>query len=90
MAGSGIRLDGNIVHTNESLARIVDWSVAMSAAVAVVVEVRVDVDPDVWWECVPPDDVDALTVVLRRLIASPAERERLAAGARGQLTSGSS
>jgi glycosyltransferase involved in cell wall biosynthesis len=31
---------------------------------------------------VPPDDVDALAVVLRRLIESPAERERLAAGAR--------
>jgi glycosyltransferase involved in cell wall biosynthesis len=31
---------------------------------------------------VPPDDVDALAAVLRRLIASPAERERLAAGAR--------
>ena len=31
---------------------------------------------------VPPDDVDALAVVLRRLIESPAERKRLAAGAR--------
>ena len=31
---------------------------------------------------VPPDDVDALANVLRRLIASPSERERLAAGAR--------
>jgi glycosyltransferase involved in cell wall biosynthesis len=31
---------------------------------------------------VPPDDVDALAAVLRRLIASPSERERLAAGAR--------
>jgi glycosyltransferase involved in cell wall biosynthesis len=31
---------------------------------------------------VPPDDVDALAAVLRRLIESPDERERLAAGAR--------
>jgi glycosyltransferase involved in cell wall biosynthesis len=31
---------------------------------------------------VPPDDVDALAAVLRRLIEDPAERERLAAGAR--------
>jgi glycosyltransferase involved in cell wall biosynthesis len=31
---------------------------------------------------VPPDDIDALAAVLRRLIANPAERERLAAGAR--------
>jgi glycosyltransferase involved in cell wall biosynthesis len=31
---------------------------------------------------VPPDDVDALAAVLRRLIASPSERECLAAGAR--------
>ena len=31
---------------------------------------------------VPPDDVDALAAVLRRLIESPGERERLAAGAR--------
>jgi glycosyltransferase involved in cell wall biosynthesis len=31
---------------------------------------------------VPPDDVEALAAVLRRLIASPSERERLAAGAR--------
>jgi glycosyltransferase involved in cell wall biosynthesis len=31
---------------------------------------------------VPPDDADALAAVLRRLIASPAERARLAAGAR--------
>ncbi len=31
---------------------------------------------------VPPDDVEALAAVLRRLIADPAERERLAAGAR--------
>ncbi len=31
---------------------------------------------------VPPDDVDALAVVLRRLIESPQERKRLAAGAR--------
>jgi glycosyltransferase involved in cell wall biosynthesis len=31
---------------------------------------------------VPPDDIDALAAVLRLLIADPAERERLAAGAR--------
>jgi glycosyltransferase involved in cell wall biosynthesis len=31
---------------------------------------------------VPPDDVDALGTALRRLIESPSERERLAAGAR--------
>jgi glycosyltransferase involved in cell wall biosynthesis len=31
---------------------------------------------------VPPDDVAALTATLRRLIENPAERERLAAGAR--------
>jgi glycosyltransferase involved in cell wall biosynthesis len=31
---------------------------------------------------VPPDDIDALAAVLRRLIGNPAERERLAAGAR--------
>ena len=31
---------------------------------------------------VPPDDVDALAAVLRRLIESPDERKRLAAGAR--------
>jgi glycosyltransferase involved in cell wall biosynthesis len=31
---------------------------------------------------VPPDDVDALAAILRRLIESPSERERLAAGAR--------
>ncbi len=31
---------------------------------------------------VPPDDVEALAAVLRRLIESPGERERLAAGAR--------
>jgi glycosyltransferase involved in cell wall biosynthesis len=31
---------------------------------------------------VPPDDEDALAAVLRRLIASPSEREALAAGAR--------
>lgn len=31
---------------------------------------------------VPPDDVEALAAVLRRLIENPAERERLAAGAR--------
>jgi glycosyltransferase involved in cell wall biosynthesis len=31
---------------------------------------------------VPPDDVDALCTALRRLIDSPSERERLAAGAR--------
>ena len=31
---------------------------------------------------VPPDDVAALAAALRRLIAQPAERERLAAGAR--------
>jgi glycosyltransferase involved in cell wall biosynthesis len=31
---------------------------------------------------VPPDDVDALAAVLRRLIESPSERDRLAAGAR--------
>jgi glycosyltransferase involved in cell wall biosynthesis len=31
---------------------------------------------------VPPDDADALAAVLRRLIEGPAERERLAAGAR--------
>jgi glycosyltransferase involved in cell wall biosynthesis len=36
---------------------------------------------------VPPDDVDALTGVLRRLIANPAERERLAAGARAAASS---
>jgi glycosyltransferase involved in cell wall biosynthesis len=35
---------------------------------------------------VPPDDVDALAVVLRRLIESPRERERLAAGARAAAT----
>jgi glycosyltransferase involved in cell wall biosynthesis len=35
---------------------------------------------------VPPDDVDALAVVLRRLIGSPSERERLAAGARAAAT----
>jgi glycosyltransferase involved in cell wall biosynthesis len=31
---------------------------------------------------VPPENVDALAVVLRRLIESPSERTRLAAGAR--------
>jgi len=31
---------------------------------------------------VPPDDVEALAAVLRRLVADPLERERLAAGAR--------
>jgi glycosyltransferase involved in cell wall biosynthesis len=31
---------------------------------------------------VPPDDVKALAAALRRLIESPDERERLAAGAR--------
>jgi glycosyltransferase involved in cell wall biosynthesis len=31
---------------------------------------------------IPPDDVNALAAVLRRLIATPAERQRLAAGAR--------
>jgi len=35
---------------------------------------------------VPPDDVDALAAVLRRLIESPPERERLAAGARAAAT----
>jgi glycosyltransferase involved in cell wall biosynthesis len=35
---------------------------------------------------VPPDDVAALAVVLRRLVADPAERERLAAGARAAAT----
>jgi glycosyltransferase involved in cell wall biosynthesis len=35
---------------------------------------------------VPPDDVDALATVLRRLIESPSERERLAAGARAAAT----
>jgi glycosyltransferase involved in cell wall biosynthesis len=36
---------------------------------------------------VAPDDVEALAVVLRRLIEDPAERERLAAGAREASTS---
>ena len=31
---------------------------------------------------VPPDDVEALAATLQRLIEDPAERERLAAGAR--------
>jgi glycosyltransferase involved in cell wall biosynthesis len=31
---------------------------------------------------VPPDDVEALAASLRRLIEDPAERKRLAAGAR--------
>src|ERR1700730_3513081 len=31
---------------------------------------------------VPPDDVDALATIMRRLIENPSERERLAAGAR--------
>jgi glycosyltransferase involved in cell wall biosynthesis len=31
---------------------------------------------------VPPEDVGALAAVLRHLIGSPSERERLAAGAR--------
>jgi hypothetical protein len=31
---------------------------------------------------VAPDDVEALTAILQRLIANPHERERLAAGAR--------
>jgi glycosyltransferase involved in cell wall biosynthesis len=35
---------------------------------------------------VPPDDVDALAAVLRRLIESPSERERLADGARAAAT----
>jgi glycosyltransferase involved in cell wall biosynthesis len=35
---------------------------------------------------VRPDDVAALAAVLRRLIESPAERERLAAGARAAAT----
>jgi glycosyltransferase involved in cell wall biosynthesis len=35
---------------------------------------------------VPPDDVDALAAVLRMLIESPSERERLAAGARAAAT----
>jgi glycosyltransferase involved in cell wall biosynthesis len=35
---------------------------------------------------VPPDDVDALAAILRRLIESPSERERLAAGARAAAT----
>jgi glycosyltransferase involved in cell wall biosynthesis len=33
----------------------------------------------------PPDDVEALAAALRRLIASPAERERLAAAARAAM-----
>ena len=36
---------------------------------------------------VPPDDVDALAAALRRLIETPAERARLAAGARGGAVS---
>jgi glycosyltransferase involved in cell wall biosynthesis len=36
---------------------------------------------------VAPDDVAALAVALRQLIAEPAERERLAAGARAAATS---
>ena len=36
---------------------------------------------------VPPDDVAALAAVLRQLIASPVERERLAAGARAAASS---
>jgi glycosyltransferase involved in cell wall biosynthesis len=35
---------------------------------------------------VPPDDVEALAIVLRRLIEGPSERERLAAGARAAAT----
>jgi glycosyltransferase involved in cell wall biosynthesis len=35
---------------------------------------------------VPPDDIDALAAVLRRLIESPSQRERLAAGARAAAT----
>jgi glycosyltransferase involved in cell wall biosynthesis len=35
---------------------------------------------------VPPDDVDALAAVLRGLIESPSQRERLAAGARAAAT----
>jgi glycosyltransferase involved in cell wall biosynthesis len=35
---------------------------------------------------VPPDDIDALVAVLRALIESPRERERLAAGARAAAT----
>jgi glycosyltransferase involved in cell wall biosynthesis len=35
---------------------------------------------------VPPDDVDALADILRRLIEEPCERERLAAGARAAAT----
>jgi glycosyltransferase involved in cell wall biosynthesis len=35
---------------------------------------------------VPPDDVEALAAILRRLIESPSERERLAAGARAAAT----
>jgi glycosyltransferase involved in cell wall biosynthesis len=35
---------------------------------------------------VPPDDVDALAAVLRALIESPGERQRLAAGARAAAT----
>jgi glycosyltransferase involved in cell wall biosynthesis len=35
---------------------------------------------------IPPDDVDALAVVLRRLVESPSEREHLAAGARAAAT----
>jgi len=34
---------------------------------------------------VPPDDVEALAAVLRRLIESPDERQRLAAGARAMV-----
>jgi glycosyltransferase involved in cell wall biosynthesis len=36
---------------------------------------------------VPPDDIDALAAVLRRLVESPAEREGLAAGARAAAAS---
>jgi glycosyltransferase involved in cell wall biosynthesis len=41
-----------------------------------------DTVPDGAGVLIPPDDIDALVAVLRGLIESPAERERLAAGAR--------
>jgi glycosyltransferase involved in cell wall biosynthesis len=41
-----------------------------------------DTVPDGAGVLIPPDDVDALVAVLRGLIESPVERERLAAGAR--------
>ncbi len=35
---------------------------------------------------VPPDDIEALALALRRLIADPVERRRLAAGARAHAS----